>query len=768
MDCGSYPRNGSKKLDVKCVTEDGLASKEISGFTCKVTDADGKENNKVLSFNTSSKTITTRGAGIAFLHFTSTDNPDVETVIQVNVEQRVNSVTLSQSRMTIIAGGSSNLVATVSPNTAVEQSVVWSSSNESIATVDAEGNVKAVNPGEADIICTSVDTEQVYGKCHVTVQPPVKGLTLNMNSAELLLGADTESRTVSLEAVIDADDASIYKNLKWTSSDTNVASVSYSSTDKTKATVTARSAGTAVIRFSISDDEYVDCNITVKQRVTSLRINRDKTTIYAGDTLQVTSTASPATASNQEVIWASSDESVASIDKDGLITALDRGTTVITATAVDGSEKTTSFILTVKKYVSAITLDKEKLTLYVGERGTVKQTVLPEDANDRNVIWQSSDPGVATVSNGTITGVKAGTTTITCTARDGSNISKTCEVTVIQQISSIVLAETNKTVNVGDKFVVNTTINPEDAASAALKWTSSSDAVATVNENGEIVAKGRGTATITCEAVEGIGRKAKADLRLTVNQPVTGIKLNQTKLNLFVGKQGRITSTVAPANANNRNVEWTTSNSKVATVNNGTITAVSKGTAVITCKAKDGSGKLAKCTVTVSQPVTSIKLNATNKTIKKGATFTLKATVGPAAANNKAVTWSSSNTKVATVSSTGVVKAVRKGSAVITCKSKDGSNITAKCTINSVIMVSSIKLNKKTATIKRKGKITLRATVGPATANNKAVTWVSSNKKIATVTTSGTVVGKKKGRAVIKCKAKDGSGKYAKCTIIVK
>lgn len=285
MDCGTYPRNGSKKLDVKCVTEDGLASKEISGFTCKVTDADGKENNKVLSFNTSSKTITTRGAGIAFLHFTSTDNPDVETVIQVNVEQRVNSVTLSQSRMTIIAGGSSNLVATVSPNTAVEQSVVWSSSNESIATVDAEGNVKAVNPGEADIICTSVDTEQVYGKCHVTVQPPVKGLTLNMNSAELLLGADTESRTVSLEAVIDADDASIYKNLKWTSSDTNVASVSYSSTDKTKATVTARSAGTAVIRFSISDDEYVDCNITVKQRVTSLRINRDKTTIYAGDTL---------------------------------------------------------------------------------------------------------------------------------------------------------------------------------------------------------------------------------------------------------------------------------------------------------------------------------------------------------------------------------------------------------------------------------------------------------------------------------------------------
>lgn len=768
MDCGTYAENGSKQLDVKCVTEDGIASSDISGFTCKVTDANGNENNKIVTFNAKRKVITTKSAGIAYLHFVSTDNPEVETVVQVNVAQRVNSVSLSQSSMTLIAGGSNKLTATVSPNTAEEQSVIWSSSNEDVVKVDSDGNVTAVNPGEADVICTSVDTDKAYGKCHVTVQKPVEGLSLNIDSAELLLGADADSKVISLEAIIDAEDTSIYK-MAWTSSNTSVASVSVNSSDKTKATITARAPGEAVIKFALSEDIYVTCNITVKQRVTSLRINRDKTTIYAGDTLQVTSTASPATASNQEVIWASSDESVASIDKDGLITALDRGTTVITATAVDGSEKTTSFTLTVKKYVSAITLDKEKLTLYVGERGTVKQTVLPEDANDRNVIWQSSDPGVATVSNGTITGVKAGTTTITCTARDGSNISKTCEVTVIQQISSIVLAETNKTVNVGDKFVVNTTINPEDAASAALKWTSSSDAVATVNENGEIVAKGRGTATITCEAVEGIeGRKAKAALRLTVNQPVTGIKLNQTKLNLFVGKQGRITSTVAPANANNRNVEWTTSNSKVATVNNGTITAVSKGTAVITCKAKDGSGKLAKCTVTVSQPVTSIKLNATNKTIKKGATFTLKATVGPAAANNKAVTWSSSNTKVATVSSTGVVKAVGKGSAVITCKSKDGSNITAKCTINSVIMVSSIKLNKKTATIKRKGKITLRATVGPATANNKAVTWVSSNKKIATVTTRGTVVGKKKGRAVITCKAKDGSGKYAKCTIRVK
>ena len=115
-----------------------------------------------------------------------------------------------------------------------------------------------------------------------------------------------------------------------------------------------------------------------------------------------------------------------------------------------------------------------------------------------------------------------------------------------------------------------------------------------------------------------------------------------------------------------------------------------------------------------------------------------------------------------------MVKAVRPGTAVITCKTADGTGIIATCTITSVIRVSKIKLNKTAAVIKKGGRVALRATVTPANASNKAVTWTSSNKNIATVTTSGVVVGKKAGRVVITCKAKDGSGKYARCTIVVK
>ena len=112
-------------------------------------------------------------------------------------------------------------------------------------------------------------------------------------------------------------------------------------------------------------------------------------------------------------------------------------------------------------------------------------------------------------------------------------------------------------------------------------------------------------------------------------------------------------------------------------VSNGYLTAVAKGTATITCTAKDGSGKYATCTVKVVQPATSIKLGVYQKTMLKGSTYTLKYAVGPASASNKKVVWSSSNKKVATVTATGVVKAVGKGTAVITCKTADGTNLTA-------------------------------------------------------------------------------------------
>ena len=151
-------------------------------------------------------------------------------------------------------------------------------------------------------------------------------------------------------------------------------------------------------------------------------------------------------------------------------------------------------------------------------------------------------------------------------------------------------------------------------------------------------------------------------------------KLNKKSISLNVGKTYTLKATGTKGK-----ITWTSSKKSVATVSSkGVVKAKKKGTAVIT--AKYGKKKLT-CKVTVKQPVKNIKLNKTSATLKKGKSLTLKATISPSSANNKAVTWSSSNKKVATVSSKGVVKAVGNGTATITVKAKDGSGKKATCKI---------------------------------------------------------------------------------------
>lgn len=163
---------------------------------------------------------------------------------------------------------------------------------------------------------------------------------------------------------------------------------------------------------------------------------------------------------------------------------------------------------------------------------------------------------------------------------------------------------------------------------------------------------------------------------------VNRITLNKTSSKLFLGKTTTINATVSPSNANNKGVKWTSSNSKVATVDSkGVVTAKGVGTATITCTAKDGSNVKATCKITVSRPVTKITLNKTKANIKKGKKLTLRASVSPFFATNKNVTWKSSNPSVATVNSKGVVTAKKAGTVTITCTAADGSKVKATCKI---------------------------------------------------------------------------------------
>ena len=170
---------------------------------------------------------------------------------------------------------------------------------------------------------------------------------------------------------------------------------------------------------------------------------------------------------------------------------------------------------------------------------------------------------------------------------------------------------------------------------------------------------------------------------------------------------------------------------------------------------------------TARTKVTSIKLSKQSSTLKKGQTLKLKATIAPSTAASQKVTWKSSNKRVATVTSSGKVTAKGKGTATITCTAKDGSGKMASCKITVKLSVTGIRLNKSKATLRKGAALQLKAKVTPAKANNKKVSWKSSNKRVATVSKSGKVTAKGKGTATITCKAKDGSGKKAICKIKV-
>ena len=249
--------------------------------------------------------------------------------------------------------------------------------------------------------------------------------------------------------------------------------------------------------------------------------------------------------------------------------------------------------------------------------------------------------------------------------------------------------------------------------------------------------------------------------------PVDSIQLNTTDKTMISGTTYDLFATIAPSNATNKELIWTSSNTAVVTVSaSGRVTARGNGTAIITATAKDGSKKAAKCTITVKTPVSAVKLNVTSKAMKPKDVYYLSATVSPSTASNTDLLWISNNTKVATVSASGRVTARGNGTAIITATAKDGSKKAAKCTITVKTPVSSLKLNVRSKTLNRGNTYTLKASIYPSTASNKSITWSSSNTKVAKVDSKGKVTAVNGGSATITAKASNGL--VYKCNVYVR
>ena len=255
----------------------------------------------------------------------------------------------------------------------------------------------------------------------------------------------------------------------------------------------------------------------------------------------------------------------------------------------------------------------------------------------------------------------------------------------------------------------------------------------------------------------------------------SGVTLNKTELSLFVDASETLTATVAPEDASDRDVTWESDDDTIATVTpDGTVTAVAPGQTIITATTSDRN-RTATCTVTVTQPVSSITLDTTELPLFAGNSDTLNATIAPDNASKKDLTWTSDRSDIATVTEnsdgTVTVNAKAPGEATITAAATDGSNVKAACKVTVTRAVSAITLEPTELSLFAGDSTPLKVTVAPEDATNKILTWISDKPETATVTVGGdgtiTVNAQAPGEATITATAADGSGATASCKVTV-
>ncbi len=296
---------------------------------------------------------------------------------------------------------------------------------------------------------------------------------------------------------------------------------------------------------------------------------------------------------------------------------------------------------------------------------------------------------------------------------------------------------------------------------------------------------GTGTYTFTASVKDAAGALSTAvmnvtftvdengNMNSTVNSAVAPQEVKVQSISLGVSAQTmragdtfQLHATVAPENAKNKDVTFTSTDAGVATVSeSGLVTAIKSGSCKVICTAKDGSGVTTECQVIVIQPVTGLTLSHSALSIAVGATAKLTAVITPDNASNKEVTFTSGNKEVAVVANDGTITGVDMGVVTITVSSKDDPTKLATCVVTVGTPVAGVEVSPKSVELKTGNSITLTASVLPENATNKTLVWASSDKDVATVTAGGVVSVWKAGTAVITATAVDGSGKSASCTV---
>lgn len=591
--------------------------------------------------------------------------------------------------------------------------------------------------------------------------------------------------TATLSVTPDSATPTDANRITWESNDSKIVTVTADDgAQAATATIKALKAGNAVITAKKGGEEYKKWNVTVTAATptTTISISPASITLEAGgDALTLTAAVTP---EGKKVIWtqAAGDKLIIS-PSDGLATTATvaakegaTGTTTVTATVEGESVSTNCQVTIIAKGtlvpVDKVTVSPQTKAMVVGEKANLQAIVSPSDATNRTVTWTSNAPAVVAVdaASGEVEAKAAGTATITATAggkSDSCTVTVTAGGTTTVPVTGVTVTPATLSLVVNGTSTLTAAVAPANATNKAVTWSTSAPAVATVDAaTGVVKAIAVGTATITATTADG-NKTATCTVTVTAaatNVPVTGLSMSKT---LVVGKNATraLKATVAPATATNKNVTWVSSNKTIATVDaRGNVKGIRKGTAVITATSSSNPNVKATCTVTVTEVV----LSKTALTMEFGQSSTaLRATLSNTRLDSL-VAWKTSNATVVRVDArTGKLTALNKaGWANITITTKAGATAVCRVTVKAPT-VKSVTLNVKKLTMGVKESYKLNATVNPANAVNKKVTWTSDKPKVVKVK-NGKLTALKAGKAKITVTSQADKSKKATITVTVK
>ena len=345
----------------------------------------------------------------------SVQNPEVTETFRVLVIQPVKKITIDAGSKKVAAGSTLQLTANCSPDNASITNVTWTSKNPNIATVDEYGVVTGLKKGSANIVATAADGSKISATAFLTVTQSVTSITFAQDNIPVVAGRTVQAKIQILPA--EANDRSV----TWSSSDESIATVRGGQ-------VTGKKAGTCTITCTSNSNPSVSASatVTVSQLVTRIEglNSKDELSIKTGETVQLRVNVLPEDATDKSVTFKSLQSKIASVDENGLVTGLSRGTASITVTAKDASKRQATIRVNVIQPVTGVSVQKDLYYVQKGDGTSIKAVIEPKNANNQAVYWSSENEWIATVrSNGTSTGrvegVNNGVTTVYTYTEDG-------------------------------------------------------------------------------------------------------------------------------------------------------------------------------------------------------------------------------------------------------------------------------------------------------------------------------------------------------------